>query len=225
MNFYISHSIISADFTKLKEKIQKIEYFDNSFIHHDTKDGNFVPNISFGLFIVEQIRSITNLILDTHLMIKNPDYFIDKFASAGSDIITFHVEETYFTLRLLSKVKSLGKECGISLNPTTPFKSIFEVLPYIDLILVMSVEPGFSGQKFIGKSLKRIKKLNNERKKNNFNFLISVDGGVNEKHERNTQYRSRYSYYRQFLFQNVFDFVKEKIFKLKKGSFKNGRQC
>lgn len=181
MNFYISPSIISANFTNLKKEIEKIEVFDQAFIHLDIMDGNFVPNITFGPFIVEQMRKITNLPFDTHLMIKNPNDFVEEFALAGSDYITFHTEETAFPLRILKKIRKLGKKCGISFNPATPVESIVEVLPYVDMVLVMSVEPGFSGQEFIPSSLTKIEKLNELRKSKGYNFLISVDGGINEK--------------------------------------------
>ncbi len=181
MNFYISPSIIAANFTNLKKEIEKIEVFDQAFIHLDIMDGNFVPNITFGPFIVEQVRKITNLPFDTHLMIKNPNDFVEEFALAGSDYITFHIEETVFPLRILTKIKKLGKKCGISFNPATPVESIVEVLPYVDMVLVMSVEPGFSGQEFISSSLTKIEKLNELRKSKGYNFLISVDGGINEK--------------------------------------------
>jgi len=181
MNFYISPSIIAANFTNLKKEIEKIEVFDQAFIHLDIMDGNFVPNITFGPFIVEQVRKITNLPFDTHLMIENPNDFVEEFALAGSDYITFHIEETVFPLRILTKIKKLGKKCGISFNPATPVESIVEVLPYVDMVLVMSVEPGFSGQEFISSSLTKIEKLNELRKSKGYNFLISVDGGINEK--------------------------------------------
>ncbi|MEF3245612.1 MAG: ribulose-phosphate 3-epimerase [Caldisericaceae bacterium] len=181
MKFYISPSIIASNFTNLKKEIEKIESFDQAFVHLDIMDGNFVPNITFGPFIVEQMRKITNLPFDTHLMIKNPDNFVEEFALAGSDFITFHIEETVFPLRILKKIQKLGKKCGISFNPATPVESVVEVLPYTDIVLVMSVEPGFSGQTFIPSTLSKIEKLNELRKSNGYNFLISVDGGINEK--------------------------------------------
>jgi ribulose-phosphate 3-epimerase len=181
MKFYISPSIISADFTKITEEITKIESFEDSFVHLDIMDGNFVPNITFGPFIVEQIRNITKLPFDTHLMIKEPDKYIESFIDAGSDFITFHIEESSFPLRILEKIKKLNKKCGISLNPATPVEHVVGLLPFVDIVLVMSVEPGFSGQSFIESSLERISFLRNFKEKNNLNYLISVDGGINDK--------------------------------------------
>ncbi|MGB9793773.1 MAG: ribulose-phosphate 3-epimerase [Caldisericum sp.] len=179
MKFIISPSIISADFTSIKEELKKVEYFGNSFLHLDIMDGNFVPNITFGPFIGEQLRKITNLPFDTHLMINHPEEFIEKFAMF-SDYITFHIEETRFPFRLVNAIKNLNRKCGISLNPSTPIEQVFDVLPYVDLVLIMSVEPGFSGQKFIRETLPKIIKVREFRDKNSLELLISVDGGINE---------------------------------------------
>ena len=214
MKFYISPSIISADFTKITEEITKIESFEDSFVHLDIMDGNFVPNITFGPFIVEQIRNITKLPFDTHLMIKDPDKYIESFVDAGSDFITFNIEESSFPLRILERIKKLHKKCGISLNPATPVESIVGLLPFVDMVLVMSVEPGFSGQSFIKSSLERISFLNNFRKRNNLKFLISVDGGINGENILSVlEAGANVLVMGNFFFKNDFSIVKNIILK------------
>ena len=211
MKFYISPSIISADFTNIKEEIKKVESFEDSFLHLDIMDGNFVPNITFGPFIGEQLRKLTDIPFDTHLMISHPETFIEKFAPF-SDFITFHIEETTFPFRLVNQIRSLNSKCGISLNPATPIEHVFDVLPYVDLLLIMSVEPGFSGQKFIKESLSKIRKAQEFRIKNNLNFLISVDGGINEETMPLVlKEGADILVMGNFFFKNDFDFVKDTI--------------
>lgn len=215
MKFHISPSIISADFTNIKEEIKKVEYFEDSFLHLDIMDGNFVPNLTFGPFIGEQLRTLTNIPFDTHLMVNHPENYFEKFAPF-SDFITFHIEETTFPFRLVNAVKGLNRKCGISLNPATPIEHVFDILPYVDLLLIMTVEPGFSGQKFIKETLSKIKKANEFRLINNFNYLISVDGGINEETMPLVlSVGADILVMGNFFFRNDFNYVKSVIEKLR----------
>jgi len=174
----LSPSILSSDFTDLKATIRILELGNADWIHLDIMDGNFVPNLTFGPIIVEAINCLTNLPLDTHLMIFNPDNYIEKFAEAGSDVLTVHQEASIHLHRTIMKIKSLGVKAGVSINPATPVSAIENVLEEVDLVLVMSVNPGFGGQSFIKNSLKKISSLREIKEKNNYNFLIEVDGGI-----------------------------------------------
>ncbi len=174
----LSPSILSSDFSDLKSQIRIIELGNADWIHLDIMDGNFVPNITFGPLVVEAINRITNLPLDTHLMISKPDDFIEDFYKAGADIITVHQEAVTHLHRTIMTIKSFGIKAGVSINPATPVYTIQEILGDIDLVLIMSVNPGFGGQKFIPNSLKKISELRNLKEKYNYNFLIEVDGGI-----------------------------------------------
>jgi len=174
----LSPSILSSDFTDLKATIRILELGNADWIHLDIMDGNFVPNLTFGPTIVEAINRLTDLPLDTHLMIFNPDNYIEKFAEAGSDVLTVHQEVSIHLHRTIMKIKSLGVKAGVSINPATPVSAIENVLDEVDLVLVMSVNPGFGGQSFIKNSLKKISSLREIKEKNNYNFLIEVDGGI-----------------------------------------------
>ena len=174
----LSPSILSSDFTDLKATIRILELGNADWIHLDIMDGNFVPNLTFGPTIVEAINRLTDLPLDTHLMIFNPDNYIEKFAEAGSDVLTVHQEASIHLHRTIMKIKSLGVKAGVSINPATPVSAIENVLDEVDLVLVMSVNPGFGGQSFIKNSLKKISSLREIKEKNNYNFLIEVDGGI-----------------------------------------------
>ncbi len=173
----LSPSILDSDFTKIKETIEFLEQSKVDFIHFDVMDGNFVPNLTFGPKFISQIRKLTSLPFDVHLMIKNPEKYIDEFINAGSDYITIHFEATKNIISILKQIKSKGIKAGISIKPKTPADKIVKYLKFLDLILIMSVEPGFGGQKFIPEVLKKVKFLNQFKKK--FNFLISIDGGIN----------------------------------------------
>ncbi|MEA3422256.1 MAG: ribulose-phosphate 3-epimerase [Bacillota bacterium] len=175
----IAPSILSADFSILGEEIKAIENAKADWVHIDVMDGHFVPNISFGEPIVKSIRKITDMPFDVHLMIENADSFINDFASAGADYITIHQEAGNHIDRSIQLIKSLGIKAGISLNPATPVNSIEHLLPELDLILIMSVNPGFGGQKFIPYTLDKICLLKELREMNDYNYLIEVDGGVN----------------------------------------------
>lgn len=178
MKVLIAPSILSADFSCLDREIKKVESAGADMIHIDVMDGHFVPNITIGPAVVKQIRKVTKLPLDVHLMIKNPQDFVDDFILAGSDMITVHIEtiSSFQLSSLSSHLKKKRIKLGISLNPATPLTKIIKVLPYVDFVLVMSVNPGFGGQEFIPAVLPKIRKLRSIFKGN-----ISVDGGVNDK--------------------------------------------
>lgn len=174
----LAPSILSADFRNLESQIKIVEEAGAGFIHCDIMDGQFVPNLTFGSIIIEAVKKCTNLPLDVHLMIKNPDALIPDFINAGADIITVHVEEVVHLDRSLNRIKELGAKAGVAINPSTPVESLSEILDITDLILVMSVNPGFGGQKFIPNSLKKIKKLADWKKGYDLSYMIEVDGGV-----------------------------------------------
>ena len=175
----ISPSILSADFSKLREEIQTIDAAP--FLHIDVMDGVFVPNISFGAKIQKEIRPyFKNMIFDTHLMIIDPIKYVKDFAEAGSDYITFHVEANSDVADTINEIKKYNVKPGISIKPNTKVEEIIPYLKDLDLVLVMSVEPGFGGQKFIPSALDKIKQLAQLKKENGYNYLISVDGGIND---------------------------------------------
>ncbi len=176
----IAPSILSADFSKLYEEIKAVEKGGASWIHADVMDGHFVPQISMGVPIVKSLRNITKLPIDVHLMVNEPEKFIEQFANAGADYISFHYEATPDPMRVVSKIKSFKLKAGIALNPHTPVFVLEEALPHIDYVLIMTVSPGFGGQKFITSMLDKIKKLKNMVSQKNLNLLIEVDGGVKD---------------------------------------------
>lgn len=175
----LSPSILSADFSDLRSAVKLCEEKGAGFIHIDVMDGHFVPQISYGQPIVKSIRPLTSLPFDVHLMVEHPENMIDSFIEAGADIITFHQESTVHVDRLIQYIHSCGKKAGISIVPSTPICSIKEVLSEVDLVLVMTVNPGFGGQKLIPYCVKKIAELNELRSKYENNYLISVDGGIN----------------------------------------------
>jgi len=178
MRIKIAPSILSADFTCLGREIKKVELAGADMLHIDVMDGHFVPNITIGPVVVKYIRRVTKLPLDVHLMIENPEKFIDDFVRAGSDMITVHIEAINAKRYMLyaKRLKSKGIKVGISLNPATPLSKIKPLLDIVDFVLIMSVNPGFSGQAFIPEVLPKIKEL-----RSIFGGDISVDGGVNDK--------------------------------------------
>jgi ribulose-phosphate 3-epimerase len=174
----IAPSILSADFARLGAEIQAIEAGGADYVHIDVMDGHFVPNITIGPLVVEAARRVTNLPLDVHLMIENPDRFIPDFARAGADLITVHIEAVPHLHRTVQLIKSLGKKAGVSLNPATPVSSLEVILDDLDLVLIMSVNPGFGGQSFISSSLAKIEALRAEIDRRGLQVEIEVDGGV-----------------------------------------------
>ena len=178
-NIKISPSILSADFSKLGSEIQSLEKAKADFIHIDVMDGHFVPNITIGPEVIIKLRKYTSLPFDVHLMIAPVHNFIKNFADAGADIITIHPEATNDLMGSINKIKSFNKKVGISLNPETSVKKVLPVLNVIDLVLVMSVNPGFGGQKFMPETLEKVKKLRKEIDEKKLNVQIEIDGGIN----------------------------------------------
>jgi ribulose-phosphate 3-epimerase len=174
----IAPSILSADFCRLGEEIKAVESAGADYIHVDVMDGHFVPNITIGPLVVEAVRKITKLPLDVHLMIENPDRYIPDFAAAGADIIVVHAEASIHLHRSIQLIKSLGKRAGVSLNPATPLNYLEYVLADLDLVLLMTVNPGFGGQSFIEEALPKIKSLRAMLDKRGLEAELEVDGGV-----------------------------------------------
>ena len=177
-NPLISPSILSADFAKLGEEVQAIDQAGADWIHIDVMDGHFVPNLTIGPGVVKALRPHTSKPFDVHLMISPVDNFLDAFAEAGADIITVHPEAGPHVHRSVQHIKSLGKKAGVSLNPATPAKMLDYLLEEIDLVLVMSVNPGFGGQKFIASQLRKIESIANQVAKKDLVVDIEVDGGI-----------------------------------------------
>ena len=175
----ISPSILSADFSKLGEEIVSLEKAGADYIHIDVMDGHFVPNITIGPEVIKRLRPVTKLTFDVHLMIAPVDNFIKDFANAGADIITFHPEATKDISQTIKLIKSFGKKVGVSLKPKSSIDLIENYLKDIDLILIMSVEPGFGGQKFMPEVLDKMKKLRNIVNEKKLNVDIEIDGGIN----------------------------------------------
>jgi len=178
-DFLISPSILSADFTQLGDQIQRAEQAGADWIHVDVMDGHFVPNISMGPFIVEACRRATDLPLDVHLMIEKPERYLENFISAGADYLTVHIETCPEMDRILSRIQELGCKAGITLNPATAVDKIEPFLKLADLVLVMSVQPGHSGQSFLSETLPKISCLRNKIDEIKPEVLLEVDGGIN----------------------------------------------
>ncbi|WP_079508391.1 ribulose-phosphate 3-epimerase [Mesobacillus jeotgali] len=176
----IAPSILSADFARLGEEIKDVERGGADYIHVDVMDGHFVPNITIGPLIVEAIRPVTKLPLDVHLMIENPDQYIEAFAKAGADYITVHVEACRHLHRTIQLIKSTGAKAGVVLNPATPVDSLKHIIEDVDMVLLMSVNPGFGGQKFISSVIPKIRQVKELAEALNPHLEIEVDGGVNE---------------------------------------------
>lgn len=178
-DYLISPSILSADFSKLGAEITQAEKAGADWIHIDVMDGHYVPNLTMGPFIVETCARITQLPLDVHLMVEKPESLLEAFAQAGANTLTVHIETCPHIHRTIQTIHSLGCKAGITLNPGTPASAIFPVLPFVDLVLVMTVNPGYSGQKFIPEVVPKIAHIKEELQKVNPKAKIEVDGGIN----------------------------------------------
>lgn len=176
----VSLSILTVNYLKVEESLK--DYInDVDYVHLDVMDGVFVPNISFGPAFIKSLRKLDDkLIFDTHLMIEYPDKYIKEFSEAGSQYITFHVEAKSDVMKTIELIKSYNVKAGISIKPNTKVEDIEKYLPYVDMVLIMSVEPGFGGQKFMDSAVDKVKLLYELRKNNNYNYLINIDGGIND---------------------------------------------
>lgn len=175
----IAPSILSADFARLGEDVKRVEEAGADLIHIDVMDGHFVPNLTFGPPVVSAIRKVTELPFDVHLMINNPQEMLSAFIEAGADLITVHAETAPHLHRLLQNIKEQGKRAGVSLNPSTPLSAVEDVLDIADMVLIMSVNPGFGGQKFIPGAVSKIARLRQMITERKLNVDIEVDGGIN----------------------------------------------
>lgn len=176
----IAPSILSADFSQLGKDVKAIKQYGADFVHIDVMDGMFVPNISFGVPVIKSIRNTTDLVFDVHLMIEKPDRYIEEFVKAGADIITVHYEADKHIDRTISYIKSFGKKAAIALNPGTPVSVIADLISEVDMVLIMTVNPGFGGQKYIDYCSNKVKQVREIADKCNPNLLIEVDGGINK---------------------------------------------
>lgn len=176
----IAPSILAADFAALGEAVRAVEQGGAELIHVDVMDGHFVPNISIGIPVVESLRKATRLPLDVHLMIEEPDRYVDAFANAGADTLIIHQEVTYHLQRALACIRNRNLRVGVAINPATPVHTLTEVLDQVDTVLVMSVNPGFGGQKFLPGSLAKLRQLREIREREGFSYRLEVDGGVGE---------------------------------------------
>jgi ribulose-phosphate 3-epimerase len=175
----VAPSLLSADFSRLDEEVRAAERAGADLFHLDVMDGRFVPNLTFGPLIVRAVRKLTALPLDTHLMIEEPDRYIPQFADAGSDVITIHVEASTDVRKDLRMIREKGKKSGLTLNPDTPIEKIVDYFDEIDLLLVMSVFPGFAGQSFMPDVLSKVVDARRIRDEKGFDFVIEIDGGIN----------------------------------------------
>lgn len=175
----VAPSILSADFSKLGADVQEICEFGADYIHVDVMDGAFVPNISFGAGVMKSLNNVATIPYDVHLMIEDPDRYIEDFVTPNTEFITVHQEACRHLDRTIQHIHSTGVKAGVALNPATPIVMVEDVLDKVDMILIMSVNPGFGGQKFIPRALDKIRRLDEIRKSNGYDFVIEVDGGVN----------------------------------------------
>ncbi len=176
----VAPSILSADFSRLLEEVERMEKAGADWLHIDIMDGNFVPNITIGPMVVDALKGKTNLFLDVHLMVQHPEDFLEDFSRAGAQLLTVHLETCVHLHRVIQKINELGCSAGVALNPATPLNGLDYIMEDIQLVLFMSVNPGFGGQKFIPFTLEKIRKLAEEKEKRGWEFEIQVDGGINE---------------------------------------------
>ncbi len=179
MSKQIAPSLLAADFARVGEQLKEIESVGVKYLHLDVMDGIFVPSISFGMPVIESLRKNTDMIFDVHMMVIDPERYIEVIKKSGADIITIHVEACKDVAGTLKAIRELGARPAISINPKTPVAELVPFLPYVDMVLIMSVEPGFGGQSFIENSYAKLREIAEIRRENNMNFLIEVDGGVN----------------------------------------------
>lgn len=177
----ISPSLLAADFANIEHEVKKVTDAGADFLHLDIMDGHFVPNLTFGPPVVAAIKKVAAIPLDVHLMIETPEKYVDEFLKAGADYLTIHIESTQQTAELLKKIRAFGAKSGLTLKPRTPIEAVKDFLPLCDLVLVMTVEPGFGGQSFMLDQVAKIDWLKDCRQKNSLNYLIEVDGGVSDK--------------------------------------------
>ena len=177
---YLSPSLLSADFGNLADGLRLIEEKGSSFVHVDVMDGNFVPQVSYGQPVISSIRKYSKMPFDVHLMIEKPENSIMSYIDAGADWVTFHIESTNHADRCVQMILEAGKKAGVAICPATSVSAIEELLPFVDLVLVMTVNPGWGGQKLIPYTIEKVKKLADIQKEMDFKYLISVDGGVNQ---------------------------------------------
>ncbi|MDH7508664.1 MAG: ribulose-phosphate 3-epimerase [Methanomassiliicoccales archaeon] len=175
----IAPSILSANFSRLGEELKRAEDAGADWIHIDVMDGHFVPNITIGPVVIKSIRPSCSLPFDVHLMVASPERFIDEFARAGADLITIHIESTESIEKTLRQIKSLGKKAGLSLNPATPFETAKKYMELVDLVLVMTVQPGFAGQKFMPEVIPKLKEIRQFIDHSGLDIEVEVDGGIN----------------------------------------------
>lgn len=178
-NPLLAPSLLSADFSDLSKAIKLIEDKNGKVVHIDVMDGRFVPEITYGQPVIRSIRKLTDLPFDVHLMVEHPEEQIKSFAQAGADWITFHWESTVHVHRVIQQIHELGKKAGVAIVPSTPVSAISEILEYADIILVMTVNPGFGGQKLIPSCIEKVRELVLLREQKGYSFKISVDGGIN----------------------------------------------
>lgn len=181
MSTIVSASLLAADFTDLKSEIKRTEQAGTDMLHLDVMDGLFVTNLSFGMPVIAALRPLTKMVFDTHLMTKEPHRLIEASAKAGSDYITFHIESDSDALETIRLIKSFGVKAGLSVKPKTPIEEVFPYLEMLDLVLIMTVEPGYGGQSFMADMLPKMTKLKEECERRGKELLIEVDGGVNDK--------------------------------------------